>query len=97
MGRTIAQKIIASYLLSGDMTPGTEIGLRIGQTLTQDATGTRACLALENIHAGLRAGKIIAAAGGSGKPLAFTCPLSERQISSLLAGGLLNHTREAGL
>ncbi|MBQ9263164.1 MAG: aconitate hydratase [Clostridia bacterium] len=49
MGRTIAQKIIAAHLLSGDMTPGTEIGLRIDQTLTQDATGTMAYLALENI------------------------------------------------
>lgn len=49
MGRTIAQKIIASHLLSGDMTPGSEIALRIDQTLTQDATGTMAYLALENI------------------------------------------------
>lgn len=49
MGRTIAQKIIASHLVSGDMTPGSEIGLRIDQTLTQDATGTMAYLALENI------------------------------------------------
>ena len=49
MSRTIAQKIIAAHLLSGDMTPGSEIGLRIDQTLTQDATGTMAYLALENI------------------------------------------------
>ena len=49
MGRTLAQKIIAAHLTSGDMTPGTEIGLRIDQTLTQDATGTMAYLALENI------------------------------------------------
>ena len=49
MGRTLAQKIIAAHLVSGDMTPGTEIGLRIDQTLTQDATGTMAYLALENI------------------------------------------------
>ena len=49
MGRTIAQKIIAAHLVSGDMTPGSEIGLRIDQTLTQDATGTMAYLALENI------------------------------------------------
>ncbi|MBR1586447.1 MAG: aconitate hydratase [Clostridia bacterium] len=48
-GQTIAQKIIAAHLLSGDMTPGAEIGLRIDQTLTQDATGTMAYLALENI------------------------------------------------
>ena len=49
MSYTIAQKIIAAHLLSGDMTPGREIGLRIDQTLTQDATGTMAYLALENI------------------------------------------------
>ena len=49
MGYTIAQKIIAAHLLSGEMRPGREIGLRIDQTLTQDATGTMAYLALENI------------------------------------------------
>ncbi len=49
MSMTIAQKIIAAHLFSGDMTPGSEIGLRIDQTLTQDATGTMAYLALENI------------------------------------------------
>ena len=36
MGKTIAQKIIASHLVSGDMTPGSEVALRIDQTLTQD-------------------------------------------------------------
>ena len=40
MGYTIAQKIIKNHLLSGEMTVGSEIGLRIDQTLTQDATGT---------------------------------------------------------
>ena len=33
MGKTIAQKIIASHLVSGDMTPGSEVALRIDQTL----------------------------------------------------------------
>ena len=47
MGYTIAQKIIKSHLVSGEMIPGTEIGLRIDQTLTQDATGTMAYLQLE--------------------------------------------------
>ena len=45
MGYTIAQKIIKAHLVSGEMTPGAEIGLRIDQTLTQDATGTMAYLA----------------------------------------------------
>ena len=49
MGYTIAQKIIRSHLVSGEMIPGAEIGLRIDQTLTQDATGTMAYLALEAI------------------------------------------------
>ena len=47
MGLTIAQKIIKNHLVSGEMTPGAEIGLRIDQTLTQDATGTMAYLQFE--------------------------------------------------
>ena len=47
MGYTLAQKIIKNHLVSGEMIPGTEIGLRIDQTLTQDATGTMAYLQLE--------------------------------------------------
>ena len=47
MGYTIAEKIIKSHLLSGDMTPGSEIGLKIDQTLTQDATGTAVYLQFE--------------------------------------------------
>ena len=49
MGKTIAQKIIAAHLLAGDMTPGSEIALRIDQTLTQDATGTMAYLEFETM------------------------------------------------
>ena len=49
MGLTIAQKIIKSHLVSGDMTPGSEIALRIDQTLTQDATGTMAYLEFESM------------------------------------------------
>ena len=47
MGYTIAQKIIKNHLVSGEMIPGQEIGLRIDQTLTQDATGTMAYLQFE--------------------------------------------------
>lgn len=47
MGLTLSQKIIKAHLVSGDMTPGSEIGLKIDQTLTQDATGTMAYLQLE--------------------------------------------------
>ena len=49
MGKTIAQKIIAAHLLSGDMTAGSEVALRIDQTLTQDATGTMAYLEFETM------------------------------------------------
>jgi len=47
MGLTLAQKIISSHLVCGEMIPGSEIGLRIDQTLTQDATGTMAYLQFE--------------------------------------------------
>src|SRR6266536_1267599 len=47
MGRSVAQKLIESHLVDGEMVPGSEIGLRIDQTLTQDATGTMVMLELE--------------------------------------------------
>jgi len=47
LGYTLAQKIIKEHLLSGDMTVGSDIGLKIDQTLTQDATGTMAYLEFE--------------------------------------------------
>ncbi|MBE6830108.1 MAG: aconitate hydratase [Ruminococcaceae bacterium] len=47
MSLTLAQKIIKTHLLSGEMTPGSDIGLKIDQTLTQDATGTMAYLEFE--------------------------------------------------
>ena len=49
MGLTIAQKIIKSHLVSGEMKVGNEISLKIDQTLTQDATGTMAYLEFEAI------------------------------------------------
>ncbi len=45
----VAQKLIQSHLLSGEMTPGTEIGLKIDHALQQDATGTLVMLELEAI------------------------------------------------
>ena len=47
MGKTIAQKIIEAHLVSGKMAVGEDVGLRIDQTLTQDATGTMAYLEFE--------------------------------------------------
>ena len=49
MGFTIAQKIIKAHLIGGEMNVGSEIALRIDQTLTQDATGTMAYLEFEAI------------------------------------------------
>lgn len=47
MGKTIAQKILAAHLVDGTPSVGNEVGLRIDQTLTQDATGTMAHLEYE--------------------------------------------------
>ena len=47
MGMTIAQKILSAHLLDGEMKPGQDIGIKIDQTLTQDATGTMAYLEFE--------------------------------------------------
>lgn len=49
MGLTLAQKIIKEHLISGEMTVGNEIAIRIDQTLTQDATGTMAYLEFETM------------------------------------------------
>ncbi|HLR61032.1 MAG TPA: aconitate hydratase [Lentibacillus sp.] len=47
MALNITQKLIKDHLVAGEMTPGEEIGLKIDQTLTQDATGTLVMLELE--------------------------------------------------
>ncbi|HAP90447.1 MAG TPA: aconitate hydratase, partial [Arthrobacter bacterium] len=47
MAYNVAQKLIASHLITGEMIPGSEVGLHIDQTLTQDATGTLVMLELE--------------------------------------------------
>jgi aconitate hydratase len=47
MGKSLARKILESHLVEGEWKSGTEIGIRIDQTLTQDATGTMAYLQFE--------------------------------------------------
>lgn len=47
MGLNITQKILQAHLIEGELIPGSEIGIRIDQTLTQDSTGTMAYLQLE--------------------------------------------------
>ncbi|MGZ6223661.1 MAG: aconitase family protein, partial [Syntrophales bacterium] len=50
MGKTITEKIIEAHVVSGRFVPGTEIGIKIDQTLTQDATGTMAYLEFESMQ-----------------------------------------------
>ena len=47
MGQTLTEKILSAHLVEGEMVKGSEIGIRIDQTLTQDATGTMAYLQFE--------------------------------------------------
>ena len=47
MGMTLTEKILSAHLVEGEMIKGSEIGIRIDQTLTQDATGTMAYLEFE--------------------------------------------------
>ncbi|HEY4716197.1 MAG TPA: aconitase family protein, partial [bacterium] len=49
MGDSLTYKILKSHLVEGTLKPGTEIGIRIDQTLTQDATGTMAYLEFESM------------------------------------------------
>jgi aconitate hydratase len=50
MGFNVTQKLLQSHLVDGDMRPEAELGIRIDQTLTQDATGTMVMLELEAMH-----------------------------------------------
>ena len=50
MGKNVSQQLIGTHLVEGRMEAGQEIGLRIDQTLTQDATGSMVMLDLEAIH-----------------------------------------------
>ena len=47
MAKTMTEKILERHLTTGEYRPGSEIGIHIDQTLTQDATGTMACLQFE--------------------------------------------------
>ena len=50
MGKNLIEKILSRHLVSGNLVPGEEIGIRIDQTLTQDATGTMAYLQFEAMN-----------------------------------------------
>lgn len=51
-GKNLTYKILEAHLVEGTLAPGEEIGIRIDQTLTQDATGTMAYLQLEEMGVG---------------------------------------------
>lgn len=50
MAKNLAEKLIEEHLVEGKMSPGEEIGIRIDQTLTQDATGTMVYLEFESLN-----------------------------------------------
>ncbi|HKB86357.1 MAG TPA: aconitase family protein, partial [Ignavibacteriaceae bacterium] len=50
MPKNVSRKLIESHLIEGKMIPGEEIGIKIDQTLTQDATGTLVMLEFEAMH-----------------------------------------------
>jgi len=50
MARNLTYKILSAHLLSGELVPGKEIGIRIDHTLLQDATGTLAMLEFEDLE-----------------------------------------------
>jgi len=52
LGQTLVYKILGSHLVEGGLAAGEQIGIRIDQTLTQDATGTTAFLLYESMRAG---------------------------------------------
>ena len=82
MGYTIAQKIIKEHLISGDMTVGSEVALKIDQTLTQDATGTMAYLEFETM--GLDRVKVVRNGSVAKRPSSPNVPSDA--IKGLLGG-----------
>ncbi|ANI90908.1 aconitate hydratase [Dietzia timorensis] len=52
MPKNVAEKLMSSHLVDGEMKPGSELALRVDQTLTQDATGTMVMLELEALGLG---------------------------------------------
>ena len=65
-----------------------------GETLDVDFTIQGDTLRFENIHARLSSGQLTALNERTGETLSLSYPLTERQIAILLAGGLLNYTKE---
>src|SRR2546428_5327729 len=49
MPENLTRQILSEHLVDGELTPGTPIGVRVDQTLLQDATGTMACMQFEQL------------------------------------------------
>lgn len=105
MKMNVAQKLISNHLLSGEMVPGTEIGIRIDQTLAPDSSGTMIMLELEalglqrvldNLHLELPAGAVTVLNTTKDEQYAARHRLSQRQVEMVLAGGLISQVRNAG-
>ena len=84
-------RIHAANLINAGILPVT---LAQPEALANIQQGDR--LLLTGIHAGIRQGKLEAILERTGEKIPLLCPLTERQIRLLLAGGLLNYTREEG-
>ena len=52
MAKNLVTRILEDHMVEGALDPGEEVGLRIDQTLLQDATGTMACLQFERMGVG---------------------------------------------
>jgi homoaconitase/3-isopropylmalate dehydratase large subunit len=76
MQRTLTEDIISEHLVDGELSPGHEIGLRIDQTLTQDATGTMVYLGIP--------------VRMDGREFTTRLDVSPRHRRMLVAGGALN-------
>ena len=90
MNKNVTRQLIEAHLVDGKMTPGEEIGLRVDQTLTQDATGTMVMLEFEAMQVP-RAKTEVSARNAV---VAVEHGLSARQVAAVLEDGLINVVRK---
>jgi len=83
MGKNVSQQLIGTHLVEGRMEAGQEIGLRIDQTFTQDATGSMVMLELAAIHLSRVKTALSAAI------LGWCCPITHTRAGRCLRGGRL--------
>lgn len=88
MRDTIAEQILSAHLVEGKLEEGAEIGLKIDQTLTQDATGTMVYLEFETL--GIAAAKPEVPVQVGGRQIMTRLEISDCQRRILVAGEILN-------